>query len=96
MPFSSLYLRKWRFLLTSVKSCYSVRLHHYSAASRGFLLGELSQGNLEAFKLCGGEWRAIVTADTFRYAMCLKDTLHGSYEVGCICLFNKITSGQWE
>ena len=51
MPFSSLYLLKWPFLLSSVNSRYSARLDHYSAASRGFPLGELFLDNLESFQI---------------------------------------------
>ena len=50
MPFSSLYLPKWRFFLPSVESRCGARLHHYSAASREFLSGELFLSNLESLQ----------------------------------------------
>ena len=56
MPFSSLYLPKQRFFLSSVESRCSTQLHHYSAASRGFLSGELFLRNLESLQTM---WRQI-------------------------------------
>ena len=56
MPFSSLYLPKQWFFLSSVESRCSTQLHHYSAASRGFLSGELFLRNLESLQTM---WRQI-------------------------------------
>ena len=56
MPFSSLYLPKWRFFLTSVESRCGARLHHYYEASREFLSGELFLSNLESLQTM---WRQI-------------------------------------
>ena len=53
---SSLYLPKWRCFLTSVESRCGARLHHYYAASREFLSGELFLSNLESLQTM---WRQI-------------------------------------
>ena len=96
MPFSSLYLLNDDSFYIQLSLVAALGLHHYSATSRGFLSGQLFLANPESLQTLRRRMTGHSTADTFGYAMCLKDTLHGSCDVSCVCLFQQDNFAQLE